>query len=344
MRGLFFVGSAAALLFAACVADDPSTASDDTANDGGSDATTGGDGSTSIGDASSDAPTGPCDPTTPFGAAISLDALNGSNRAAYIRLSADGLFAFYDAPTADAGANNVDDIFQASRATLGAEFSTPIDIATLGGNNSIGTPTITGDGLILYYAYVFNGANPRIGLVTRASNSTPFIIGTVPRPANPPVDGNADASFPVSNSDPFVRQDGQELYFASNRLVPDAGGLDIFRGTSPDDGGFVSADALAELGNTHSERTPVVSPDGLLLYYSTEIRPDGGAETNWTIYRASRATTSDSFGNITRVEELAIDQDTYPDYIAPDLCTIYFHRAAAGGTAISLLYKAVKTP
>jgi hypothetical protein len=342
MRRAFLFTTLGAIVFVACVGDEPSTdiVATDAGADATTDATTGSDGS--IGDAATDAPTGTtCDPTKPFGAAVSLDALNAGNTSADIRLTADGLFAFYDALAADAGGNTNIDIFQASRATLSADFSAPVDIAGLGGNNSIDTPTITGDGLFLYYTYKLSGVNAQIGLATRANNTAKFSIPT-PTPVDPPVDGNSDASFLVFNADPFIRQDGQELYFVSDRLMQNR--FDIFRAASAGDGGFVSATELTELGNTHAERAPVVSPDGLLLYYSTNLQLDGGAESNWTVYRASRATTSASFSNIARVDELAIDQDTFPSYVTADLCTIYLHRAAAGGAATSLLYKATKTP
>ncbi len=338
MRRVFLFGSAAVLVFAACVGDEPSTSSDAAVNDGGGDATTESDGSI---DAASDGPTGPCDPNKAFGTPVALDALNVTNQAAYVRLSSDGLFAFFDAPAADADVSGPADLFQASRPTLSADFGAPVDIAGLGGSNELGAPTITGDGLILYYAYVLNGANARIGLVTRPNNSTKFSLET-PTPVDPPVDGDSDAGFLVYNSAPYIRPDGQELYFVSDRLQQN--GFDIFRGSSAGDGGFVSADPLTELGNTHHERAPVISSDGLQLYYATDLQPDGGSETNLTVYRASRATTSALFSNITRVDELAIDQDTFPDFITADLCTIYFHRSAAGGVSTSLLYKAVKAP
>ncbi len=128
MRRLLVFVVHASSVFAACVGDDPTNADDSSANDGGSDSTTNTDGSPP-GDAApptdGSTPT-TCDLTKSFGAATPLDALNGTNNSQDLRLSNDGLSAYYSALNPD-GSTTID-LFQASRGSLTADFSSPVDI------------------------------------------------------------------------------------------------------------------------------------------------------------------------------------------------------------------------
>ena len=335
MRRLFLCGGAASFLFAACVADDPGDTVSSSGNDAGSDSTTPSDGSSQNEGGSDSGPkTGPCDPTAAFGTPVALTALNAAGPADSLRLSANGLNAFFVVHDLDA---STADLYESTRADIVSDFPAGTDIASVPAT-VLDNPSITHDGLSFYYASQ-KGFGSFVDVAQRAGLINNFVF-TAPLPVGAPVDEAGTNSY-----DPFIQDDGTVLYFVSDRLK--GGAFDIFSAHSAGDGGFTSAAAVTELNDSirHSSRTPTVSADGLVIYFASHHTLDGGNEDFFTIYRGTRASTSVPFSNITRVDELfSSGQDSYPSFITSDYCTIYFGRTDLLVAKNGFLYKATKSP
>jgi len=120
------------------------------------------------------------------------------------------------------------------------------------------------------------------------------------------------------DTSPWLRPDGQVMYFSSNR----SGSYEIWRATW-NGTDFGAPSLVSELSTVGFSRFPILTPDELVVYWA------GGSG----IMVASRATTADPFSNLTAVPELA-GMNSSPDYISPDLCTIYGAARPADSTYI----------
>ncbi|MEO7113330.1 MAG: hypothetical protein ABI183_23020 [Polyangiaceae bacterium] len=346
MRRLAAVfGALVSVAIAACVADEPETSGGGTTDDGGNDASSnGGDSSTPGDSAATDGKAGTtCDPSAAFVTITPLDTLNAVGSSSGIRLSADETTAYFTTdPTVDAGPGA--DIYAADRASPASPFMSP-DVVYHNVNEFASSPTITPDGLAIYYASTIRGSDngPAIQVLERPASNPHFTSPPI-RLGQPINDTDDGGNLYASNFQPFVRADGQEMYFVSTRgqLL----GPDIYRAHPNGDAGFTSVDLVTELNIFHSSTSPVVSADGLTIYFASTRTLDGGSETNVNVYVATRADPNGAFGNMRRLDELSVAHDTFPDFISRDMCTLYFHRGIAnGGSGTTYaLYSATKTP
>ena len=88
---------------------------------------------------------------------------------------------------------------------------------------------------------------------------------------------------------------------------------------------------LDELNSTEQDMHPSVLPDGLTLYFASN-RDD--VHPGYNIYKATRASRDEPFGNIQYVE---IGTDTYGKYcvhVTSDGKSMYFNSDRAEGTGI----------
>ena len=199
-------------------------------------------------------------------------------------------------------------ILSTNRASLGAPFSAPVALPALNAATSFdGSPSPRGDGL--YILFQSNrGGNDQIWSASSASTSADFDAPTA-------VTSLASSFDDVS---PWLRPDGQVMYFSSNRL----GSYGIWRATW-NDTDFGAPSLVSEISAAGFSQFPILTPDELVVYWL------GGSG----MMVASRATTADPFSNIAPVPELA-GINSSPDYISPDLCTIYGAARPAGTTYI----------
>jgi hypothetical protein len=191
------------------------------------------------------------------------------------------------------------------------------DGATLAQNE----PTLTPDGLTLYYAN--NGRD--VWVSTRLAGTSPW---STPQPASALASTFATVS-------PYVQGDGSYLYFSSTRTKASGdagvdagpfnlGGYDIYR--VPLSAGQPSGpiEHVPELSTPGDDLSPVVTPDGKTIYFSRGVGSDGGA-TFRQIWTATRATVPGPFGTPSIVAELEHDSATTdPTWISPGNCTLYF--------------------
>lgn len=90
---------------------------------------------------------------------------------------------------------------------------------------------------------------------------------------------------------------------------------------------FSAPALISELAAPDTEGDPVVTPDGLTIYFRSD-RP--AAFGGFNVYTASRSTTAEPFGPVSIVPNVNTDADDGPSWISPDGCRLYLSSDAAG--------------
>ena len=255
----------------------------------------------------------PCDPTAPFRTIENVAELNGPTDDESARLSPDQRTAYFSqrsGPQPSAGGFNVR---MATREDPDASFDA---ISTLPLGIDPSGPSVSGDGTLLYYASADDGGPPELRVSTR------------------PFDKSNSKQLSNINSDawdftPYVRPDNLELYFSSTRT----GNEEIYV-TERANGDFMGVTSIGAANNVYNtadsgasnERTPVITADGLMLYFASD------RSGNFDIYLVRRKTLASAFeGPVVQVTELDTSASEFPDWISPDACTLYFRSDRAGG-------------
>ena len=91
-------------------------------------------------------------------------------------------------------------------------------------------------------------------------------------------------------------------------------GFGVTGGDTPRDGGSIRDYVFS---------TPVPSPDGLSLYFTSTRAPDGGI-ADFDIWVATRTSLATDFGDPTRLEGPNGPNAESPNWISPDGCRLYF--------------------
>jgi len=337
VRRRAWVGSVVALFFASgaswvegCVGDS-STPTDG----GGPDTTTDTNNNpdTSTNDAGVDAPTDAdaapapfCTPTKAFGPVTLVPTFgNADSGSSGARLTNDSLTIYY-AANPSAALNGL--IQTASRASLAAQFNTPVPVAALSDAGISGLdPSISPDGLTLYTQ--FNPSNfVEVMYATRLSADAGFSTPTG-------VTGLSGAA--PNHGSPFLQGDNSTLFYAA-RVSPDGGAtqgggsLDIFYGSITGQGQFSNVLPENELNTTFDETSPAITPDGLTIYFARKEGADGGSSGTFHVYTATRGAKNDPFPTPTLVPELddMPTTNTSPTWISPDTCVIWLQSDRGG--------------
>lgn len=254
-----------------------------------------------------------CDPTRSFGDLRQVAGLVTSDDEGNPSLSADELTIYFFSNRQRPGTADFD-AYVATRPTRDAAFGVPGPIAAINTTADERGGSISSNGLALF----FHSSDPGYDLFvsTRANLAAPFGART-----------NLGTGVNTTDLDqtPFVSADGQTLYFIR---TPAAGGNPSIYRASAGPTGFAGATVIAELSPAVATR-PVVSADGLTIYFSSD-RPGGAG--NLDIWVASRTSPSAPFGQITNVAELNASDFEFPDWLSADGCRIYFTSRRPGGT------------
>jgi Tol biopolymer transport system component len=192
---------------------------------------------------------------------------------------------------------------------LGA-FGTPMRIAELVSPDSDDDPTVTNDQLELF----FDSARPGglgqgdVWVARRLATSDPFAEPTVV----------VELRSAADDTTPEISPDGLTLYFASDRETP--GDRDIYVSTRQNRSGLWSPPTrLVELSSPQTDDNPIVSADGLTIYFASTRA--GSAD----IYKATRMSRTQPFGPSALVGGLSeAGSDENQHWISPDERTIYF--------------------
>jgi hypothetical protein len=337
----------ASLLATSCVGDSSTgsdvgsdaTAIDAIANDAGGDATSndqfvGSDaGETDGGDAA--APL--CDVGKAFAAPTMVTELEGTSFAYALRLSPDYLTGYFSMST---GGGPIM-LYSSQRSSVTAPFGAAQLLSGIYSPASSGdiNPSVTGDGLSLYFDTVLSTDAGGTGVHNIFLSTRPNTSATFGTPST--IQGVDDA---VSGEvEPFIREDGQELYFHA----PPAPALGVIYRSLKGSSGFGTPTLVSELNTSGEDSGQVtVTPDDLVVYFSSS-RKDGGFKGGNDIWVASRTSTTEPFGQLANVGELNTPDYDYASFITRDRCTLYFTRRVIpldGGVETRTIWKATKSP
>jgi hypothetical protein len=269
-----------------------------------------------------------CDVSKPFGAPIFVGGLSDvtGQSLSGLRLSPDYLTGYYSANyQPNSGGSN--ELYTATRATLVSAFQTPTPLqdTQVSPTDYVTDPTVSRDGLEVLFGWAPLGLSQHISYATRNTTSVAFsYLGAVPNVNDP---AGEDAS-------PFLREDGQVLYFSSSRVS--ANSDDIFQ-AAWNGSSFAAPAAVDELNTTFSERSPVVTPDDRTIFFAS-ARPDVNARGNMDIWMATRPSPGAPFSTPTIVTELNTPNADLPTFVTRDACTLYFSVAATSTDAVHAEY------
>lgn len=221
-----------------------------------------------------------------------------------LRLSPDLLTAYWMSTRAG-GAGNLD-LYSAVRVNSESPFTGITNLSVLNSAAPDVLPTVAGDGLSIFFESGRSGAS-HLYMASRSTTALDFGV--------PALMANVNSS--VNDGNPFVRQDGQVLYFESDR----AGTPDIYRATW-DGSAFVSPTAVDEINTPGGDGYPAVTPNDLTIYWASS-RSDGGAKGNLDIWTATRGNSDEAFANMRPVVELNSAAGEVPSFVTADDCTLF---------------------
>jgi dipeptidyl aminopeptidase/acylaminoacyl peptidase len=265
---------------------------------------------------------GACAPTAPFGTPAPMAEINTAGAEFNAWLSPDELTIYYGA-VAPAGIGG-QDIYVATRASRDAAFGAGVLLSGVNSADDEGKIALTADGLTAYLAV---GQPGDLYTASRASVTAAFDALT-------PVAGLNTAE---NDAGPWISPDGRTIYFHSHRTRP----VRIYRATRST-GPFGAPEPVGELFSNHGDGDPVVSADGLSIYFASG-RP--GDVPRWDVWVATRSSTSDGFGAPVAIDAVnEAGKITWPTWISPDNCRLYFSSDRTGGEGDYDLWVAERSP
>ncbi len=261
-------------------------------------------------------PARPCDPMSSYGPPQVLPwSQLPAGDVGPVRLSDDERTIYFD---------DTQDLFVASRSDRSAAFGPParLDAVNAASARDI-DPMVSHDGSTLWFASERSG--PDLLYVARHTAGGGFGSPAPLTAINDPTQG-------VDTWQPFVSADGSELWFSSDRAAPtsgEGGGFDLWRahGSSAD---FAAPEFVAEVSSPDHEWLPMLSPDGLTLFFSRSDQP--GNDGVLAIWRAHRDARDQPFHPPGRVTELAGASRAFATWMSPDACRLYGSRTNNAGT------------
>jgi len=259
-----------------------------------------------------------CDPAAKFTTVAPVDEVDSPGAEDQVHLATDELTMYVTRSGSVA-------VF--TRTAIGAQWTG--GAALVGASGDHGGARVTDDLLRLYYdVWLGGGINSnRVILASRSTTTSDFNGGGLDLGG---IDGQGDHT-------PFYLPDEKTLWFSSTR----DGGEHLFIARKGTNGAWnVGA---APIARTTGEQRVVVSADQHLVYFSRL-----GANGHWTIERGVAGVDGafDASADMatTPVAELASDGDTYPAWLSPDLCRLYFTSSRASGKGGPDVYLASRSP
>jgi len=273
----------------------------------------------------------PCDLSQPFGSPSLVPGidLNTAANEGTPRLSLDELVLyFWSDRVIDDGGTPTPHLYSTTRSAPGAAFLEPIAMSSVNSQGDDASPTVTGNGLILVFeSDRATASNAQLFIATRTTEAGTFLP--------PSALANMDPSW--DNKTPYLRPDGQVLYFSAG--LPSSAGQHLYRTALQSDGAFAAPLPVAELNSPDPDNdySPTISPDELTIFWGSD-RADDDNLGSYDILMAERASTSAPFSaieNLAAVNSTGLD---LPGWISPDGCRLYLEsdRSAAGNREIYL--------
>jgi Tol biopolymer transport system component len=261
-----------------------------------------------------------CDPAKPFGAAVLVEGLASATEDASFRMSPDEKTGYFF--SARSGSKL---LYTATRPRITAPFSGISVLANVNAGNQY-NPAISADGLTLFFASVrpVGVGDNDIYQATRATQTDDF--------TNIHLAPNVNTS--ASEVQPYLTRDGATLYFVRTVSAAQV----VFRATGSITVGFANPSMVAELHGPTNDTDPVVSTDGLTVFWGSD-RAGGMGDVD--VWQAQRTTPSGAFGSPAPVPSVNTPGFESPSDVSPDGCRLYLTSTRAGRTGI---YVATRPP
>jgi hypothetical protein len=253
----------------------------------------------------------PCNVEAPFGAPTTIMGLTGTGaNATYgAHLSADELRIYVTRGTPGTATQSM---FLGTRAATDGFFTIgPLSIMNPG-NMPMAWPMLSEDERTIYFH-----TTSTVMSATRDAATDMF-----PAPA-----AMAELGTSGAGMTPRLSRDGLKLHFA--RIVSGNAGLFVATRDATTDP-FGTGTLIAELSTDGYEEAPVVSDDGLEVFFARVPNGSAGA-----VYRATRGSTSAAFGTPAVVTELGTGQLS-PSWLSPDRCRLLFTKLDGASPQIFL--------
>jgi hypothetical protein len=253
----------------------------------------------------------------PFATLTKVDGVNSSELELAARLTPDELVMYFDRrPTVE----------RAVRANRDAAFDPPEPVDLPADSSEV---SLTTDQLTVYFMMPLPpvGEHTGIFVAKRATLdggfSDPSLILSLVSGAN-------------GAATPFVSAAGDELFF-----VREGTSFDIWRAPLLDDGGAGPATPVDSVNTAFLEYNPVLSFDGLSLFYYTQRPEAADAGSVWVARRDSRTASFREPVPVT-IPGAEARTDVIPTWLSPDNCRLYVS-AGSADTATDI-WVAERTP
>jgi len=211
------------------------------------------------------------DLASPWGNLTNVQSLNSTAAESYLDVRDDGLEMYIS--TARTGGSGANDIWMASRASNTAPWGTPVVLPGANTASSEDDPSVTGDGLELYYVSPALGGQGggSIFRLTRTSIKSPWST-------KPVLVSELDSTS--QDHSPAISPDGLTILWSSTR-PGGTGSSDFYIATRPDrNSQFTNVQEAKELNTTLWDHNGQWSADGFSFYF--------GYNQSYMVYRADR--------------------------------------------------------
>jgi hypothetical protein len=253
------------------------------------------------------APDARCDAATAFGAPVFVSGIDVGAEEVSARLTTDELRIVFGSTRS--GAAGTVHLYEAARPSTSASF---VDAQAL--------PGLYAGTVSDYWATSAPWTSTTLYFCsTRPSNLVDSIFSTSLTDAGtyaPPTQVTSLLNGTQQLCHPHVARHANEIWMSGSQT-----NADIYRARFLPDGGFEPPAVVAELSTTARDYQPVLSDDGLIIYWGSR-RMDKNAG-NADIWVATRSDTNAPFGNLRNVEELNSTADDVPSWLSPDACRLY---------------------
>jgi hypothetical protein len=235
-------------------------------------------------------------------------------------ISEDGLRLYFArAP----GPKGKSDIFQSTRASRTAMFSSGGEVPNLGTGDQEDRAALTRDEMMLALATDHNVTGGRVHIVI---TTRPDVRSTFGSPDERHLANvNSDAS---NHYDPFLTNEGRTLYLAPNSGA--SGRQEIKIATRPDTNSDFTApmNVLGINDPAVSSSDPALSPDERVMVFSSQRGSSGSVD----LYYATRPTSAAPFGMPAKIPVVNSDDHDGDPMLSADGCELYFASNRGGGT------------
>jgi hypothetical protein len=294
---------------------------------------------------------GVCNLSLPFKPPVPIAELNSAeNNEQTARLTHDELTMYFQAQqipapsdAGDAGDGGSDAsvavnsppivIMMSTRGSIADTWGTAVALPVpVNGSGNNSDPSVTADNQTLYFTSDRVIGSSGLSDIWTVQNSG-GTFGTA--------NDVKSIDTAVEDSQPYIMPDGLTIYYRSRGKALDF--LKLYRATRTASGTTFTVDTSGLFNvvnvNTNIQELPTVPPDELSVYYTSNALEGGSARDIW---KATRSTTSDPFGNPAPVDELNTTASDEASWISDDGCRIYISSSINGTSDLFVASKPAK--